>query len=96
MQISTGVSGLLLAVGLLVGGCGVDDATGAQSNLETRKDELPSCYGQSFTRQFYSDPGFTTMTGRWECYCGEGSAFVYGNWQAAPFYQDFNVQDCPW
>jgi hypothetical protein len=95
MQMRTVVSGLLLAVGLLAGGCGGIDATpDEQSDLSTRKDALPSCWGESYTRIFYSDPGFTTEVGRWDCYCGEGSAWVHGNWQGAPYSQYFNVEQC--
>lgn len=94
MQTRTVVSGLLLAMGLLAGGCGGVDATDAQTDLSTRKDALPSCDGLAFTRYWYSDPGLTNKVGEWRCYCGDNNAWVFGQWQSAPYYQDFNVEVC--
>jgi hypothetical protein len=95
MQLKVTV-GVLLAVGLSVAGCGgVEPAVDEQSTLATRKDQLPSCDPDiSYTRIFYSDAMHFWAVGRWECYCGESSAWVYGQWNGAPYYQDFNVQEC--
>jgi hypothetical protein len=89
------IIGALLAVGLLAAGCGgVDVPVEEQSNLGTRKDELPACNGEAFERVFYSDAALTNEVGWWYCYCGESTAYVYGQWQSAPYSQYTYVEQC--
>ncbi|RYZ42100.1 MAG: hypothetical protein EOO71_09410 [Myxococcaceae bacterium] len=96
MRINAMMSGAALAVGLMLSGCGgVESTLDAQPDLSTRKDELPPCEGdQQYSRVFYSDAAMTNEIGRWRCYCGEGSAWVSGNWQGAPYSQIIEVLEC--
>lgn len=86
--------GLLLMTGLLSVGCGgAEVETEAQSNLETRKDELPACGGQEYERNFYSEPEHINQVGTWICSCGSSSAYVYGRTTA--YYDYTYINYCP-
>ncbi|PTL79977.1 hypothetical protein [Vitiosangium sp. GDMCC 1.1324] len=62
------IFGGLLAVGLLAGCGGVEDVS-EESQLSTRKDELPYCEGFSFVR-YYSDATYSVEVGHGDCSCG--------------------------
>ncbi len=89
------IAGGLLAAGLLATGCGGADATMDEpSNLATREDALPPCDGdRQYDHVTYSDATYTTVTGGWHCYCGEGSGWVYGNF-AGPYYLEVETGTC--
>ncbi|GMU11029.1 hypothetical protein [Corallococcus caeni] len=97
MRIQSILSGVVLTAGLMLAGCGGVEPTeeAQQPDLATRKDQLPPCSGtEQYSRVFYSDPGFTNEVGRWRCYCGEGSAWVSGQWQGAPYSREEDVLEC--
>jgi len=82
MQAGKFVSGALLAVGLMMAGCGgpaVED-TEAQ-DLTSREDAAPNCNGVYYEHTYYSDATYTTIVGTRECDCsnwviwGRTSAF---------------------
>ncbi|NTX08253.1 MULTISPECIES: hypothetical protein [Myxococcus] len=76
MQAGRFVSGALLAVGLMLAGCGgaaVED-TEAQ-DLTSREDAVPNCNGIAYDREYYSDASYSTLVGTRSCDCSN-----YGQW----------------
>ncbi|PTL84975.1 hypothetical protein [Vitiosangium sp. GDMCC 1.1324] len=93
MKTKTTIAGLMMAVGLLATGCGgAVTAVDEQSNLATRKDELPSCWGEAYEHISYSEPELINAIGGWHCICGS-QAIVYGRWQS-PYYTETEPQTC--
>jgi hypothetical protein len=72
------IIGGLLAVGLLAGCGGTEAGMEEQSNLDSRKDELPGCGNREYLIDFYSDPGLTNHVGARWCNCGDTTASHYG------------------
>ncbi|WNG51132.1 hypothetical protein F0U60_48650 [Archangium minus] len=85
------IGGVLLMVGLLSAGCGGTEVdVGAQSDLATREDALPSCQNEDYELVFYSEPELINEVGRWVCICGWDRINTYGRTSAYSDYRYIN------
>ncbi|MFY0566654.1 hypothetical protein ACN28E_22835 [Archangium lansingense] len=80
----------LLAVGLMLAGCGgsVLDETQV-ADLSVREDELPDCSGQDYEYEYYSDATKTTLVGTRGCSCG-----VWVRWGTITSYYNYSSGGC--
>jgi hypothetical protein len=90
MQARNLIGSGLLAVGMMLAGCGgapVDEA--AQLDLATSEAELPDCTGQNYETEYYSDATYTTLVGTRGCSCG--AYFRWGVTSSYPQYYDYGA-----
>ncbi|RYZ34266.1 MAG: hypothetical protein EOO71_39550 [Myxococcaceae bacterium] len=83
----------LMAVGLLAGCGGVENAVDEQDTLATREDALPFCGNQEFDRVYYAEPARTTEVGGWRCICDVSSPLQWG--AKTGYYVDTQHLSCP-
>ncbi len=91
MQARNLIGSGLLAVGMLLAGCGgapVDEAT-QFDELSTREDALPDCTGQDYSYEYYSDATKTTLVGERGCSCG-----AWFRWGTTSSYYDYYSGGC--
>lgn len=94
MQTRKFIGSALLAVGLMMTGCGGVPAEGTEqtnANLSTREDELPDCTGQNYETTYYSDATYASVVGSRGCSCG-----AYFRWGVTSSYSEFYDYGACW
>jgi hypothetical protein len=90
MQARNLIGSGLLAVGMLLAGCGGTPVDETQvDDLGVREDAIPDCSGQDYEYTYYSDAAKTTVIGSRGCSCG-----VWGSWGRTSSYYDYYSGTC--